>query len=366
MKTLTLTLLLLLVAGAAWSQTLPPPMNQADRADFLRRIQARRNGATNNPANPTRPLGAPIQPGPGGPVSPNGPGGAAAPGVAVPTPFTNPNAAAPAAAPQEEMIAPGTINFEGVDVNQVLDVYAQLVNRTLLRATLPQASITLKTQTPLTRTEAIEALKSVLGMNNITLIDVGDKFVKVSSTQDANGQGGPIDTSSTTNLPELGSYVTHVVQLRYVKPSEMLPIIQPFAKLQNSILPIDSNGILVLRDFAENVKRMLEMIRGHPHPLCAGGRHCQRVKQPRRQRRQHGELWQQHRRLHRQRIAWRLLRRLWRSGRGRRRRVRFAGRLWFFLVFWHGPPHRERDACHRQQLSVALEFHHRQGRRRGR
>jgi general secretion pathway protein D len=40
----------------------------------------------------------------------------------------------------------------------------------------------------------------------------------------------------------------------------MLPIIQPFAKLQNSILPIDSNGILVLRDFAENVKRMLEMI----------------------------------------------------------------------------------------------------------
>jgi len=260
MKTLTLTLLLLLVAGAAWSQTLPPPMNQADRADFLRRIQARRNGATNNPANPTRPLGAPIQPGPGGPVSPNGPGGAAAPGVAVPTPFTNPNAAAPAAAPQEEMIAPGTINFEGVDVNQVLDVYAQLVNRTLLRATLPQASITLKTQTPLTRTEAIEALKSVLGMNNITLIDVGDKFVKVSSTQDANGQGGPIDTSSTTNLPELGSYVTHVVQLRYVKPSEMLPIIQPFAKLQNSILPIDSNGILVLRDFAENVKRMLEMI----------------------------------------------------------------------------------------------------------
>ncbi len=40
----------------------------------------------------------------------------------------------------------------------------------------------------------------------------------------------------------------------------MVPIIQPFAKLANSILPIDSNGILVLRDNAENVKRMLQMI----------------------------------------------------------------------------------------------------------
>jgi general secretion pathway protein D len=58
----------------------------------------------------------------------------------------------------------------------------------------------------------------------------------------------------------LGTYVTHIVQLKNIKPSEMVPIIQPFSKLPNSILPIDSNGILVLRDNAENVKRMLQMI----------------------------------------------------------------------------------------------------------
>ena len=40
----------------------------------------------------------------------------------------------------------------------------------------------------------------------------------------------------------------------------MVPIITPFAKLANAIFPIDDNGILVLRDYAENVKRMLEMI----------------------------------------------------------------------------------------------------------
>ena len=57
----------------------------------------------------------------------------------------------------------------------------------------------------------------------------------------------------------MGSYVTHIVQLKYIKPSEMLPVITPFAKL-NSIIPLDPNGILVIRDYAENVKRMLEMI----------------------------------------------------------------------------------------------------------
>ena len=155
----------------------------------------------------------------------------------------------------EETVPPGFINFQGVDVNQVLEVYAQLVGRTLLRASLPQASIVLKTQTALTKKEAIEALEAVLALNNISVINVGDKFVKVEQSDQANTAAAELDQSDTANLPELGSYVTHIVQLKFIKPSEMVPIIQPFAKLQNSILPIDSNGILVLRDYVpENVR----------------------------------------------------------------------------------------------------------------
>ena len=50
-------------------------------------------------------------------------------------------------------------------VEQVLEVYGQLVKRTVLHAQLPAAKITLKTETPLTRSEAIQALKTVLAMN---------------------------------------------------------------------------------------------------------------------------------------------------------------------------------------------------------
>ncbi len=54
--------------------------------------------------------------------------------------------------------------------------------------------------------------------------------------------------------------MTHIVQLKYVKPSEMMPVIQPLSKLQNSLFAIDANGILVIRDLAENIQRMLQMI----------------------------------------------------------------------------------------------------------
>ena len=129
-----------------------------------------------------------------------------------------------------------------------------------MRAGLPTAQIVLKTETPLTKTEAIQALQAVLALNGISVVNVGDKFVKVVPSEQANTVGAEFNYSDVTNLPDLGSYVTRIVQLKNVKPSEMVPILQPFAKLANSIISIDSNGILVLRDDAENVKRMMEMI----------------------------------------------------------------------------------------------------------
>jgi general secretion pathway protein D len=161
---------------------------------------------------------------------------------------------------KDEMVPAGDINFQGVDLDQVLDVYARYVGRTLLRANLPQVKIILHTETSLTRSEVIQALQAVLALNGVALINVGDKFVKAVPAAQANQEAAPFNKDTAEQLPDVGQYVTHIVQLKYVKPSEMTPILQPFAKLQNSILSIDSNGILVLRDNAENVKRMLEMI----------------------------------------------------------------------------------------------------------
>lgn len=140
-------------------------------------------------------------------------------------------------------------------------VYAELVGRTILRpANLSSPPIVLKTQTPLTKKEAIQALDAVLALNSIAMINVGDKFVKAVPVQQANQEGATWSKLDASQLPDMGQYVTHIVQTKYVKPSELVQAIQPFAKLPNAILPIDSSQILVLRDNTENVKRMLEMI----------------------------------------------------------------------------------------------------------
>jgi general secretion pathway protein D len=218
-------------AGAAPSATTPPTVGGAPAA------------LPSTPAG--TPAAAAAAPKPSGPGQTNAP--PAAPGA------TN--------APGEEPLPEGMIDFRGADLNQVLDIYSMLVNRTLLRpATLPAPTIVLKTQGHLTMKEGIQALEAVLALNGITMVPAGDKFVKVVAEPQAGSAAAPISTNTAGQLPELGQYVTHVVQLKYAKPSELVPVLTPFLKIPNAILPLDANQIIVLRDYAENVKRMLEMV----------------------------------------------------------------------------------------------------------
>jgi general secretion pathway protein D len=167
-----------------------------------------------------------------------------------------------AKSPLEEPLQPGMIDFRSADLNQVLDIYSMMVNRTILRpATLPAPTITLTTHGQLTVGEGIQALEAVLGLNGITMVNMGDKFVKAMPEAQGNTAGARFDTNSAAHLPDMGQYITHVVQLKYAKPSEMVPVLSPFIKIPNAILPIDSSQILVLRDYTENVKRMLELIK---------------------------------------------------------------------------------------------------------
>jgi hypothetical protein len=75
----------------------------------------------------------------------------------------------------EEPLQPGILDLRSADLNQVLEIYSMMVNRTILRpATLPAPTITLTTHGQLTVGEGIQALEAVLGLNGITMVNMGE------------------------------------------------------------------------------------------------------------------------------------------------------------------------------------------------
>ncbi len=300
------TLLLLLLTSAALLAQKPPTVTNTNAVattnqdEQLRR--ALRQAIAGNTNAPNQVVGADVQPAtptttnvpvqlrpatavPGAPTAPAVQPRVAAPlappatqpptTVTLPTNATDatkagetatvnapPGVVTPANPEDERMIGKGEITFTAVEIDKVLTIYAELVGRTVLRpSALASPPITLRTQTELTRREAVQALDSVLALNGVTMIPVGEKFVKAVPSTQALTEGAAFTKLDTAQLPEAGQYVTHIAQLKYARPTEVVPVLQPFAKIPNSILPVDTSQILVIRDYAENVKRMLEMIK---------------------------------------------------------------------------------------------------------
>jgi general secretion pathway protein D len=182
------------------------------------------------------------------------------PAIGAPAPGA-PGTAATVTTTNEPLIPELSLNFHAQPIEGVLQTYADFVHKTLLRSpSIPTTTtINLVQQNPLTRTELIHALDVVLAMNNIAMVPIGDKFIKVVPLSEAPASAPKINEDPSV-LPEFGPFEIQIVQLLYTKPSVMVPILQQFTKTPAAVMPIEDNNILVLRDTAENVHRMLEMI----------------------------------------------------------------------------------------------------------
>ncbi|MBK9140137.1 MAG: hypothetical protein IPM17_15435 [Verrucomicrobia bacterium] len=167
------------------------------------------------------------------------------------------------ALPPDAILPKGTLTrLQSTPLEQVFAIYAEVTGRIILRPNqLPAAAITLDaSQRELTKAEAIQALDSVLTLNGITMIPVGDKFVTAVPSTQALQEAAKFTDLEAADLPEAGQYVTKIVTVTNLLPSEVMPLIQGFSKTQNGIVPIDSSMTLVLRDYAANIKRMMEII----------------------------------------------------------------------------------------------------------
>jgi general secretion pathway protein D len=153
-------------------------------------------------------------------------------------------------------------DFPQFPLEQALQIYATLVNRTILRSpqVQPTLQLTLKTETPLTKSEAIMAWETIFGMNAITVVPIGEKFMKIVQEAQAGNSGAEFSKATAAELPDAGRFVTHIVQLKYAQAADVQPAIQPFAKNPAAIVAIPNSNTLILRDYSENIKRMLEVI----------------------------------------------------------------------------------------------------------
>lgn len=164
--------------------------------------------------------------------------------------------------PPEMMEAEADVNFPNTPVEQILEIYAEYTGRTMLmgginkQLTLDVVALDGKLKVP----ELIQAFDIVLNQNQIAVVPIGEKFLLAVPAAQAIKEGLPFLDIDQTLMPEAPTLMTKMVQLEYAEPKDVVNVIQKFAKVAGGITTVESTRMLIIQDYAINLKRMLELV----------------------------------------------------------------------------------------------------------
>lgn len=154
-----------------------------------------------------------------------------------------------------------SVNFRDAPLDQVLTFYSELVGRTLLKSPGINATISLRGTTKLTAREALEAIESVLAMNNVALLPMGDKFLKVVQPTALRQEGMEIRmTAPEKAYPETDQLISQIITLRYLELAEAQTVIQGFLHGYGKIQPLERANSLLITETAINLQRIMDIL----------------------------------------------------------------------------------------------------------
>ena len=163
------------------------------------------------------------------------------------------------------------LNFVNADEELLLAAYAKETGRTLLvDPAMPKAKISLRSQSELDKEEYLRAIETVLVMNGISLVPDGEKFLRVFPTKTLRQLGIKTELEDPAEgflYEENGRMVSQMIALKSITIEEAKKAIEGFKRDSGQIQLFERTNSILITDTAENVNRMIEIIRYIDQPL---------------------------------------------------------------------------------------------------
>ncbi|WP_431603432.1 type II secretion system secretin GspD [Bordetella petrii] len=152
-----------------------------------------------------------------------------------------------------------TLNFVDADLPGVIRALARFTGRNFLVDPRVKGKLTLVSETPVDRATAYSMLLGALRMQGFAVVDTGG-VSRVVPEADAKLQGMAVTDGTAPGTAHSGELVTRVFQLRYENAANLVPVLRPMIAPNNSINVYAGNNTLVITDYADNIKRIAEVI----------------------------------------------------------------------------------------------------------
>ena len=155
-----------------------------------------------------------------------------------------------------------TPKFQDAPIDQFLDEYSKLTGRTMIKAPGVNATFTFKAKVAkLTRAEMIQAMDSLLSMNNLALVPLGSRFYRVVPIANATTEGLAIQKETPEGgHPDSDALVSQLVALKYLEMEDAMTIVPAMLHGYGKVQRFDRINSLLVTETSANLKRIYEIL----------------------------------------------------------------------------------------------------------
>jgi general secretion pathway protein D len=150
-----------------------------------------------------------------------------------------------------------TLNVRDADIRAFIADAAKVTGRTFIIDNRVQGKVTVVTDRPLSRSEYFEVFLSTLRANGLVAVPTAGGSFRVQPIDGAASQPGRVGAAGAAR----NQLVTEIIRLRSIDASQAVDTVRPLVSAQGSVTANRGGNSLVVVDFADNVRRVREVVR---------------------------------------------------------------------------------------------------------
>ena len=155
------------------------------------------------------------------------------------------------------------LNFQNVPLQEVLNYLSDAAGFVIILQTQVHGTVSVISDHPMTRDQAVDLLNSVLNQNGYAAIRGGtdNRTLTIVDKNDAKTRDIPVrignDPSAVLNNDEI---VTQIIPIRYVDASQLVSDLSSFVSPQATVVANQAGNSIVITDTQENIRHLMEII----------------------------------------------------------------------------------------------------------
>jgi general secretion pathway protein D len=166
---------------------------------------------------------------------------------------------APTPAPSKEQ-AELRLNFRGVSLDQVLNYLSEAAGYTIVLETPVKGTVDVWSNQPLTKSEAIDLLNTVLNKNGYAAIQNG-RTLTIVSREDAKRRDIPVVTGAApAGIPKNDAMVTQIIPVKTMNAANLARDLAPLIPNPGSLTANEGGNSLLMTDTQNNIHRVAQIV----------------------------------------------------------------------------------------------------------